>query len=109
MSENDVRIAQQDLQKFSQGVQQLNQLGLPVGFACLSPLMQSGRGFQELVCDCYARAKSQDSGGWVLKVIGWLITGLAVALGAPFWFDLLNKLVNLRGAGPRPAPATPSK
>jgi hypothetical protein len=109
VSDNDVRIAQQDLQKFSQGVQQLNQLGLPVGFACLSPLMQSGRGFQELVCDCYARAKSQDSGAWVLKVIGWLITGLAVALGAPFWFDLLNKLVNLRGAGPRPAPATPSK
>ena len=105
VSENDVRIAQQDLKKFSQGVQQLNQLGLPIGFACLSPLMQSGRGFKQLVGDCYARAKSQDSGAWVLKLIGWLITGLAVALGAPFWFDLLNKLVNLRGAGPRPAPA----
>jgi hypothetical protein len=39
-------------------------------------------------------------------VVGWLITGLAVALGAPFWFDLLNKLVNLRGSGPRPTPAT---
>jgi len=38
-------------------------------------------------------------------LIGWLISGLAVALGAPFWFDLLNKLVNLRGTGPRPAPA----
>jgi len=109
VSENDVRVAQQDLRKFSQGVQQLNQLGLPIGFACLSPLMQTGRGFKELVCDCYARAMTQDSGIWVLKVVGWLITGLAVALGAPFWFDLLNKLVNLRGAGPRPPPAIPSK
>ena len=105
VSENDVRIAQQDLKKFSQGVQQLNQLGLPIGFACLSPLMQTARGFKALVCDCYSRATSQDSGAWVLKVVGWLITGLAVALGAPFWFDLLNKLVNLRGAGPRPPPA----
>ena len=26
---------------------------------------------------------------------------------APFWFDLLNKLVNLRGAGPRPVPVAP--
>lgn len=29
---------------------------------------------------------------------GYLITALAVSLGAPFWFDLLNKLMKLRGA-----------
>lgn len=27
-----------------------------------------------------------------LKILGWLITGLAGAQGAPFWFDLLKKL-----------------
>lgn len=27
---------------------------------------------------------------------------LAVSLGAPFWFDLLNKLVNLRNSGKPP-------
>lgn len=32
-------------------------------------------------------------------VIGWLITALAISLGAPFWFDLLSKLVKIRGAG----------
>jgi hypothetical protein len=32
-------------------------------------------------------------------LIGWLITALAICLGAPFWFDLLNKLISLRGAG----------
>lgn len=31
--------------------------------------------------------------------IGWLLTALAISLGAPFWFDLLNKLVKLRGTG----------
>lgn len=39
--------------------------------------------------------------------IGWLFTAIAGMLGAPFWFELLQKLVNLRGAGPKPAPATP--
>jgi hypothetical protein len=33
---------------------------------------------------------------YLYKIIGILLTGLAVSLGAPFWFDLLNKLVNVR-------------
>lgn len=28
--------------------------------------------------------------------LGWLITALAIMLGAPFWFDLLSKLMQLR-------------
>lgn len=38
----------------------------------------------------------------VTAVIGWLITALAGMLGAPFWFDTLQNLVNLRGTGPKP-------
>jgi len=30
------------------------------------------------------------------SLAGWLITALALSLGAPFWFDLLNKLMKLR-------------
>jgi hypothetical protein len=37
------------------------------------------------------------------KVVGLLITGLALSLGAPFWFDLLSKFVNLRATGTKPA------
>ena len=36
---------------------------------------------------------------WLKRVFGWLITTAAVSLGAPFWFDLLGKVANLRGAG----------
>jgi hypothetical protein len=36
--------------------------------------------------------------GW----LGWVVTALAGMLGAPFWFDLLQKLTNLRGTGPKP-------
>ena len=39
---------------------------------------------------------------WVRVVIGWLITAFAVMFGAPFWFDLLGKLVSLRAAGKNP-------
>jgi hypothetical protein len=35
-------------------------------------------------------------------VPGWLITALAISLGAPFWFDVLNKVMNIRAAGRAP-------
>lgn len=34
----------------------------------------------------------------LMKLIGWLLTALAISLGAPFWFDLLNKLMKLRNS-----------
>lgn len=34
--------------------------------------------------------------------LGFLLTALAISLGAPFWFDLLNRFVNLRVAGTKP-------
>ncbi len=35
--------------------------------------------------------------------IGWALTAIAVSLGAPFWFDLLNRIVAIRSTGSRPA------
>lgn len=40
---------------------------------------------------------------WLAKVVGWLVTAMAVSLGAPFWFDLLRKIVNLRSSGNKPS------
>ena len=39
---------------------------------------------------------------WKESFWGFLITALMLSLGAPFWFDLLKKLVALRGAGVNP-------
>jgi hypothetical protein len=33
---------------------------------------------------------------WTRKLLGLLITSLAVSLGAPFWFDMLNKFMVVR-------------
>ena len=41
-------------------------------------------------------------GGWVLKLFGWALTIGALTFGAPFWFDLLNRLGSLRSSGARP-------
>jgi hypothetical protein len=41
--------------------------------------------------------------GWAEKLAGLFMTALALSLGAPFWFDALSKLVNVRGAGKQPA------
>lgn len=36
------------------------------------------------------------------KLIGLLVTAFALSLGAPFWFDMLNKVINIRNAGRAP-------
>ena len=43
-----------------------------------------------------------EGGEWLWKILGILISGVAVAMGAPFWFSLLNKVVNLRLTGSPP-------
>jgi len=30
------------------------------------------------------------------KLLGLVITALAISMGAPFWFDVINKVANLR-------------
>lgn len=42
---------------------------------------------------------------WARKTLGLLVTVCAVALGAPFWFQMLEKLAGLRGAGKKVTPA----
>jgi hypothetical protein len=42
---------------------------------------------------------------WVQKLVGLLLTIAAIQLGAPFWFDLLSKIVRIRATG-APPPAS---
>ena len=55
---------------------------------------------------CYPIANAPylyDLSGWLQKFLGLLITGLAAAQGAPFWFDVLKKVVNVRSSGINPS------
>jgi hypothetical protein len=35
--------------------------------------------------------------------LGCAVTAIAISLGAPFWFDTLQKAVNIRSTGPKPS------
>jgi hypothetical protein len=40
---------------------------------------------------------------WYRPLVGWFITAVAALFGAPFWFDMLQSIIRLKGAGPSPA------
>lgn len=42
------------------------------------------------------------SGELGIAFLGWLITASSALFGAPFWFDLLQTVIRLKGSGPSP-------
>ena len=52
---------------------------------------------------CIAPPQSNNQSNILVKLAGIFITALAARQGAPFWFDILKRAVNLRGTGPNPA------
>lgn len=35
---------------------------------------------------------------WVYRLLGWCVMAFAISLGAPFWFDILKKIISIRSA-----------
>jgi hypothetical protein len=46
--------------------------------------------------------KPADGLGWLSRFLGLAITAAAACLGAPFWFDLLNRMGSLRNVANKP-------
>lgn len=65
--------------------------------ALLLELKNTSRSIQTLEPTVY------DKFDGIRSLVGWLITALALTLGAPFWFDLLTKFMSLRSAGAKPS------
>lgn len=70
----------------------INELHLPVGW-------QNKDGKWE-----WEEWINNDNVPWmvIIKFMGILITTFAASLGAPFWFELLNKIADLRSVGKQP-------
>jgi len=68
----------------AKNVEKLNVLSLPIGW---SP-----------------KNIPTDANGWFAKIIGILLSGMAAAQGAPYWFDLMRKLLTRNPPVP-PEPA----
>jgi len=67
---------------------QLEALNLPIGWTAVDDPQRTWPGWSP--------------SGWWEQIqrhwLGWLLTTLAISLGAPFWFDLLNKFIVIRSA-----------
>jgi hypothetical protein len=48
-------------------------------------------------------ARTYDYSDFAQMAAGWAITASSTLFGAPFWFDLLQKITHLRGTGPKAA------
>ncbi|HEY0460525.1 MAG TPA: hypothetical protein VGC97_15420 [Pyrinomonadaceae bacterium] len=72
-------------------------LGLPIGWDTKNTdLFPPGRDWSLIPVGRDWKLTTTLIGNWVLKIFGLLITAFAISLGAPFWFDLLNKFMVVR-------------
>jgi hypothetical protein len=116
-------IPQNELQNNPQlALQQLSDqfvgLNLPVGWGINA---SSGLVYQDTNCQlfpgenqvfgipllgvnkCLTPPSTNNQTNVVVKLAGIFLTALAAMQGAPFWFDMLKRVVNIRGTGPNPA------
>jgi hypothetical protein len=98
------------IDNFKNAIADLGATGIPMGWT------ESGG---ERLLDCLPRLgtifsldfwtkqlwteKTPASGGlWLAALAGWVVTALAASLGAPFWFDTLNRIIDIRANGRAP-------
>jgi hypothetical protein len=93
--------------KYDDAKNDLKGLNLPIGWSAGLPPPRDNRWYV--------------TAAWGLELMfGWMLTAFAASMGAPFWFDVLNKLVGLRSTvkpdekasqppvqSPAPAPPSP--
>ena len=61
------------VEEIAKNAEKLNVLSLPVGWS--------------------SKNIPTNANGWVAKIVGILLSGMAAAQGAPYWFDIMRKLV----------------
>ncbi len=69
-------------ERIKENLNTISSIGLPIGWDTRTTETAPGR--------------IPTGWGWGLKMIGCLLTAAATSLGAPFWFDLLNKFITVR-------------
>jgi hypothetical protein len=90
----EARRREEEAQKTLLGYrEQIQKLGVPIGWVKADPNQPDAPDSRSVPVDFW---------GWVKKVLGLLLTAVAASLGAPFWFDMLNKVMNIRSSGKAP-------
>jgi hypothetical protein len=79
----------------------LSEIALPLGWTPANLEQQTGWAAEEQNPFPYIKL--------IRMIPGWILSGIAIAMGAPFWFDLLSKVVNVRNVGKPPTSNVASK
>ena len=83
-----------DEKKAFENIQALLDAGLPIGWPS-GHVFDMSDGHSDPAYIWTSRTFGQ-------SLVGWLITAFATLFGAPFWFDALQSIIRLKGAGPSP-------
>ena len=113
--------AQTRSQTGQQGITNISEsfesLAIPVGWstvpledtaACVWPPKAVNRPAYWSVGECRQLSNLPawgDFWGWIVKLFGLVVSGFAAMQGAPFWFDILRKLVGFREKTQPPPPS----
>ena len=83
---------------------QVGALGLPIGWRSGPRQNADFRQFPGLSLSLWGQTLG-------FHLLGWIVSMFAVSLGAPFWFDMLNKVISIRSTGraPEEKPKPPEK
>jgi hypothetical protein len=90
--------------QIQEDLRSLNGLGLPIGWE-IRKVAEEKTAEKGAGGDWWQRTlKSAQAGAMALvdvleeHSLGWILTAVAISMGAPFWFDLLNKVVAVRSS-----------
>jgi hypothetical protein len=86
----------------------------PIGYACLNADLQQSPAtgtvplnadtWKSCVKEFTSTVKTRSASAWLVKLVGWTLTAFAGTLGSTYWFQLLCKAIDIRGAGKKPDP-----
>jgi hypothetical protein len=82
----------------SQTDEALNEVALPIGW--------TDSNLEKQISWSQKQQKNFPIWRIITLIPGWILSGIAISMGAPFWFDLLGKVVNVRNSGKPPATST---
>jgi hypothetical protein len=94
--------AKKQLATLSKQAEAVRKAGFPIGWRLLDGSLCARLDETDLAAasadtKCWNASPSDYS----LLIAGWILTALAVSLGSNFWFDMLGKVLQLRGSGPK--------
>jgi len=88
--------------KVRTSVEGISSLALPLGWSTAAERATAAKKNQEDRRDPIPADAGSIFSALGHHSLGWLLTAMAISLGAPFWFDILNKVVTVRASGKAP-------